>query len=130
MGVPERAVIQLPEKSFWGINFVQLPGKATNSPLPPKKIPESSGKIGLPDKYPGELILTRLPVFPVGATQIVLIDLRMGIFGGAVFHDGRVPENNPLALMGRHRFPPLMGSFLECLNGPFSLQKIALKTAH
>ena len=52
----------------------------------------------------------------------------MGPFRGAVFHHGGVPENCPLALMGRFpslmgRFPPLMGRFPECLNGPFSLLK-------
>ena len=62
------------------------------------------------------------------------IDLVMGLFRGAVFHHGGVPENCPLALMGR--FPSLMGRlttltgrFPECLNGPFSLLKIAWKTA-
>ena len=53
----------------------------------------------------------------------------MGLFRGAVFHHGWVPENRPLALMGRFpslmgRFPSLMGRFPECLNGPFSLLKI------
>ena len=66
----------------------------------------------------------------------------MGLFRGAVFHHGGVPENCPLALVGRFpslmgrfpplmgRFPPLMGCFPECLNGPFSLLKIPWKTAH
>ena len=52
----------------------------------------------------------------------------MGIFGGTVFQHGGVPENSPVALMGRFpplmgRFPTLMGRFPdsdpECLNGPF-----------
>ena len=59
----------------------------------------------------------------------------MGLVRGAVFDHGRVPENCPLALMGRFpslmgRFPTLMGCFPECVNGPFSLLKIPLKTAH
>ena len=59
----------------------------------------------------------------------------MGLFRGAVFDHGGVPENSPLALMGRFaslmgRFPALMGRFPECLNGPFSLLKIPWKTAH
>ena len=63
------------------------------------------------------------------------MDLLMGLFRGAGFHHGGVPENCPLALMGRSpslvgRFPTLMGCFLECLNGPFSLLKIPWKTAH
>ena len=36
-----------------------------------------------------------------------IIDLLMGLFGGAVFHDGVCPKNCPLALMGR--FPSLLG---------------------
>ena len=59
----------------------------------------------------------------------------MGLFRGAVFRHGGVPENCPLALMGR--FPSLMGCFLtlmgrfpECLNGLLSLLKILWKTAH
>ena len=47
------------------------------------------------------------------------------LFRGAVFHHSGVPENYPLALMGRFpslmgRFLTLMGRFPECLNGPFS----------
>ena len=62
-------------------------------------------------------------------------DQGMGLFRGAVFHHGGVPENCPLALMGRFhslmgRFPTLMGRCPECLNGPFSLLKIPWKTAH
>ena len=65
----------------------------------------------------------------------VFIDLLMGLFRGAVFDHGGVPENCPLALMGRFhslmgRFLTLMGRFPECLNGPFSLLKISWKTAH
>ena len=64
-----------------------------------------------------------------------IIDLLMGLFRGAVFRHGGVPENSPFALMGRFpslmgRFPPLMGRFSECLNGPFSLSKILWRTAH
>ena len=59
----------------------------------------------------------------------------MGLFRGAVFQYGGVPENSPLTLMGRFpslmgRFRTLMGRFPECLNGPFSLSKIPWKTAH
>ena len=59
----------------------------------------------------------------------------MGLFRGAVFHHGGVPENSPLVLMGRFptlmgRFLTLMGRFPECLKGPFSLLKIPWKTAH
>ena len=62
----------------------------------------------------------------------------MGLFRGAVFHHGGVPENCPLVLTGRFpslmaRFPTLMGrfgfGFPKCLNGPFSLLKIPWKTA-
>ena len=58
-----------------------------------------------------------------------------GPFRGAVFHQDGVPGNSPLTLMGRFpslmgRFLTLMGRFPECLNGPFSLSKIAWKTAH
>ena len=56
----------------------------------------------------------------------IVIDLLMGLFRGAVFDHGGVPENCPLALMGRFpsfklmgRFLSLMGLFPECLNGPF-----------
>ena len=46
----------------------------------------------------------------------------MGLVRGTAFHRGGVPENCPLALMGR--FPSLMrrlmGRFPDCLNGPFS----------
>ena len=58
------------------------------------------------------------------------MDLLMAfLIRGAVFDHGGVPENCPLALMGRFpslmgRFPSLMGRFPECLNGPFSLLKI------
>ena len=56
----------------------------------------------------------------------------MGLFRGAVFHHGGVPENSPLTLTGRFptlmgRFPTLVGRFPECLNGPFSLLKISGK---
>ena len=59
----------------------------------------------------------------------------MGLFRGAVFHHGGVPENSPVTLMGRFpslmgRFPAFMGRFPECLNGPFSLLKFPWKTAH
>ena len=59
----------------------------------------------------------------------------MGLFRGAVLHHGVVPENCPLALMGRFsclmgRFPSLMGRFTENPNGPFSLLRIPCKTAH
>ena len=55
----------------------------------------------------------------------IFIDLLMGLFRGAIFHHGGVPENCLLALLGRFpslmgRFPTLMGRFPECLNGPFS----------
>ena len=58
-----------------------------------------------------------------------VMDLLMGLFRGAFFDHSGVPENCPLALMGRFpslmgRFPTLMGRFPECLNGPFSLLKI------
>ena len=48
----------------------------------------------------------------------------MGLVRGAVFHNGGVPENSPLASMGHFpslmgRFPTFMGHFPECLNGPF-----------
>ena len=57
-----------------------------------------------------------------------------GPFRGAVFRHGRVPENRPLALMGRFpslmgRFPTLVSRFPECLDGPFSLLKMPWKTA-
>ena len=53
----------------------------------------------------------------------------MGLVRGTVFHHDGVPENCPLALMGRFpslmgRFATLMGRLPECLNGPFSLLKI------
>ena len=59
----------------------------------------------------------------------------MGLFRGAVVHNGGVPENCPLALVGRFsssigRLPTLMGCSAECLTGPFSLLKIPWKTAH
>ena len=65
----------------------------------------------------------------------VFIDLLMGGFRGAVSHHGGVPENCPLALMGRFpslmgRFLSLMGRFPKCLNGPFSLLIIPWKTAY
>ena len=47
---------------------------------------------------------------------VYFIDLLMGLFKGAVFDHGRLPENSPLALMGR--FPSLMGLFSD-LNGQF-----------
>ena len=58
-----------------------------------------------------------------------IIDLLVGLFRWAVFDNGGVPENSPLALMGRFAslmgrfFPTLMGRVPECLNGPFSLFK-------
>ena len=79
---------------------------------------------------------------------IMVIDLFLGLFRGAVFHCGGLPKNNPFndqpcwaaslslkgcfpplvghfpSLMGR--FPPLMGRFHEYLNGPLSLPKIHL----
>ena len=69
------------------------------------------------------------------AKTLNIIDLLTGLFRGAVFHHGGVPENCPLALVGRFpslmgRFPTLMGRFPECLNGPFSFLKIPWKTAH
>ena len=39
----------------------------------------------------------------------IFIDLLMGLFRGAVFQHGGVPENSPLTLMGR--FSSLMGRF-------------------
>ena len=68
--------------------------------------------------------------------RVWVIDLLTGLFRGAVFHHGGVPENCPLALMGRFPFlmggpfPTSMGRFPECLNGPFSLSEIFWKTAH
>ena len=63
-----------------------------------------------------------------------LIDLLMGLFRGAVFHHGGVPEN---CLSVNGAFPLLNGAFSlvngpspERLNGPFSLLKIHWKTAH
>ena len=47
--------------------------------------------------------------------EALLIDLLMGLFRGAVFHPGGVPENYQLALMAR--FPILNGPF-SGLNGP------------
>ena len=73
---------------------------------------------------------------PKGFSEKTLsIDLLMGAFRGPVFHCGRVPENCPLALMGRlpslmGPFSDLNGPFIKCLNGPFSLFKIPCKTAH
>ena len=69
----------------------------------------------------------------IGNPRLVM-DLLMGLFRGAVFHHDGVPENCPLASMGRcpslmGRFATLMGRFPECLNGPFSLLKIPWKTA-
>ena len=55
--------------------------------------------------------ITAVKVFLI----LMIIDLLMGLFRGAVFHHGGVPENCPLALM---------------LDGPFSLLKIAWKTAN
>ena len=57
-----------------------------------------------------------------------LIDLFMGLLRGAVFHHGGVPENSPLALLGRFlssmgRFPTLLGCFPTCLNGNSPLRK-------
>ena len=57
-----------------------------------------------------------------------IMDLLLGLFRGAVFHYGGVPQNCPLALMGRFSssmgcFSTLMGRFPECLTGPFSLLK-------
>ena len=58
----------------------------------------------------------------------------MGLLTGAVFHHGGVPENCPLALLGRFpsltgRFPTLMGRFPECLNAaPAEGQQQQLKT--
>ena len=42
-----------------------------------------------------------------------LIDLLRGLFRGAVFHHGGVPENCPLATMGR--FPSLVGRFVTSM---------------
>ena len=58
------------------------------------------------------------------ACDAEIIDLLMGLFRGAVFDHGRLPENCPLAFMGHFpslmgRFPSLMGHFPEGLNGPF-----------
>ena len=69
-----------------------------------------------------------------GTETLQIIDLLMGLFRGAVFDHVGVPENCPLALMGRFpslmgRFPTLMGRFPECLNGPLSLLQIPWKTA-
>ena len=68
-------------------------------------------------------------------SQRKIIDPLMGLFRGAVFHLTGVPENCPLALMGRFpslmgRFLSLMGRFHKCLNGPFSILKLPHKTAH
>ena len=63
-----------------------------------------------------------------------IMHLIMGLFRGAVFHLGGVPENSPLALMGR--FPSLMGHFPTLgrfpkgLNGLYSISKTAWKIAH
>ena len=74
---------------------------------------------GLAEKVPtgpkralsGEFLL-----FPRGCEvekAPIVIDLLMGLFRGAVFHRGGVPENSPLTLMGR--FPFLMGRFLTLM---------------
>ena len=47
-----------------------------------------------------------------------LMDLLKGLFRGAVFHHGGVPENSPLALMVR--FPSLMGRSPNALMGRFA----------
>ena len=73
----------------------------------------------------------RFQIQPAGdlkSQRFEIIDLLMGLFRGAVFHHGGVPENSPLTLMGRFpslmgRFPTLMGRFPECLNGPFPSRK-------
>ena len=65
-----------------------------------------------------------------------IIDLSLGLFRGAVFDHGGMPQNCPLTLMGRLNFPSLMGRFPtltgrfpQCLSGPFSLLRIPWKTA-
>ena len=56
--------------------------------------------------------------FPdLGSSVPIFIDLLMGLLRGATFHHGGMPQNSPLALMGRFpslmgRFPTLMGRFL------------------
>ena len=69
-------------------------------------------------------------------TGRIFIDFLMGLYRGAVFQHGGVPENSPLTLNGPFppslmgRFLTLMGRFPECLDGPFSLSKVLWKTAH
>ena len=45
--------------------------------------------------------------------KFCFIDLLMDLFRGAVYDHGGVPENSPLALMGR--FASLMGRFLTLM---------------
>ena len=101
--------------------------------LPPKNVYFDTKK-GLQKSERKDLKNDPKPVRKILSPSQV-IDLLMGLFRGAVFHHGGVPENCPLALMGRFpslmgRFLTLMGRFPECLNGPFSLLKIPWKTAH
>ena len=70
----------------------------------------------------------RFPRVLFQTPNFIDIELLMGLFWGAVFHHGGVPENSPLRLMGR--FPSLMRRFPEWLNGPFFIWKIPWKTAH
>ena len=63
----------------------------------------------------------------------LIVDLKMGLFRGAVFHHFGCPELPIGVNMGRFRslmgrFPTSMGRFPKCLNGPFSLGKIPGKT--
>ena len=56
-------------------------------------------------------LVNGIPSSTEGIPEPMLIDLLMGLFRGAVFHHGGVPENCPLALMGRFpSFPTLIGN--------------------
>ena len=97
--------------------------KVSRGPKHLKKSPESMDKISKMS------FRALLPSFSGNHRPLNVI-----FFRGAVFHRGGVPENCPLALMGRFPsrgcFLTSTGRFPECLNGPISLLKIPWKAAH
>ena len=94
---------------------------------------KGTAKSTLYDNYDTfSLLATSYDIPPSLLSQKALL---MGLFRGAVFHYGGMPENCPLELTGRFpslmgRFATLMGRLPECLNGPFSLLRMPWKTAH
>ena len=63
--------------------------------------------------------MVRYPLLVLSFTQV--IDLLMGLFGGAVVRHGGVPETPPINLNGPFSllsgpFSDLIGPFAECLN--------------